>query len=185
MGCTPPHGQGELRRPRPDKRRHGGGIGDLLREVLDLTPQMAGAGLDGAGNRRVAAGALHDETAGPPALAEHRRGHAGGPGLAEEAQAEPGGGEEPGIARGAIRPPAGFVGVVDGGLAGLGDEVMWKASTPPRPPMAALDQPPRAQAHLLADAPQETAMAIVPRGRGGAMRWFPQRLLGRTAGARA
>jgi hypothetical protein len=54
----------------------------------------------------------------------------------------------------AICPPAGFVGVFDGGLAVLCYEVVRNASTQPRQPMADLDQTPRSQARLLADAPQ-------------------------------
>jgi hypothetical protein len=54
---------------------------------------MAVAVLEGTGELVVAAVAIDDETAGQPDLAENLLGHAGGPGLAEEEQAEARGGE--------------------------------------------------------------------------------------------
>jgi hypothetical protein len=67
----------------------------------------------------------------------------------------------------AIRPPAGFVGVFDGGLAVPCYEVVRNASTQLRQPMADLEQTPRTQARLLADGPQGDAMEIMHRGRHG------------------
>jgi hypothetical protein len=104
-----PQRQGELRRPCTDKRRPCGGLRDLLLAGSDRTQPMAVAVLEGAGHLLVAAVAIHDATAGTPALAEHRLEHAGGSGLAAKAQAEPEGGEEPGRAMLPLRPPAGRV----------------------------------------------------------------------------
>jgi hypothetical protein len=89
---------------------------------LDLAPQVARAVRDGAGHRGIAAVAIHDHTAGPPRLANDLLGHAGRPGVAAQEQAEPRGGEPPGLPLVPIRAPAGLVGMCDGGVAVCPDQ---------------------------------------------------------------
>lgn len=160
-----PHRQGELWRHRTDKGRHLGRRGELFFEVLDLTQQVALAVRDGAGDLVIAAVAVDDQTAGQPGLAEDRLGHAGRTGLAEQEPAEPRGGEQPGIAIMPIRPPAGLVGMLDGGLAVCLDQPVRNTGKHAGHTVADLHHAPGAQARLFADAPQGEAVQILHRRR--------------------
>ena len=172
---APPHRQGEWGGHGTDQGRALGHARELLLQIVALAQEMALAVLDGAGALGVAAIPSDPQAARPPRLAEDALGHAGPASLAEQTPAEPGGGKQPGIAMVPRRPPAGLVGMLDRRAAGLRQQLIRNAGTPPRHPLEALYEAARAQPRLFADAPQREAVAISG---------FPERLLGRTAGAR-
>jgi hypothetical protein len=128
---------------------------------------MALAVWDGAGDLLVAIVAIHHQTTGEPGLPEDLVGNTRPPGLAEEKDAEPRGGELPGIAILAVRPPARLVGMCDGSLALCLDQPLRKAGKQARHPVQDLDQAPRSQARLVADAPHRDTVQRVHRGRRG------------------
>jgi hypothetical protein len=89
-GASPPH-QGEWWGDRTDEGVHRGGLWELRVAVVDIAPQLALAGLEGAGNLVIAAVAIDDHAAWQPGLAEDVLRPAGRPGLPDQKQAEPGG----------------------------------------------------------------------------------------------